>query len=105
LAREANISEIVTRVVVLGARRLGSECRKHLGHRRLEQLGHTDSSSRQSSMTYLSNFYRRADMGKRVAFFFSATSLAGAFSGLLAAALLNMHGLGGKRGWAWIFIM
>lgn len=59
----------------------------------------------QSSITYLSTFYCRADLGKRVAFFFSATSLAGAFSGLLAAALLNMEGLGGKRGWQWIFIM
>jgi hypothetical protein len=44
-------------------------------------------------------------MGKRVAIFFSATSLAGAFSGLLAAAIVNMDGVGGKRGWAWIFIM
>ncbi|BEJ10795.1 hypothetical protein CspHIS471_0102170 [Cutaneotrichosporon sp. HIS471] len=68
-------------------------------------LGLTEGAILPSSMTYLSNFYRRADMGKRVAFFFSATSLAGAFSGLLAAALLNMHGLGGKKGWAWIFII
>lgn len=44
-------------------------------------------------------------MGKRVALFFSATSLAGAFSGLLAAAILNMDGKGGKSGWAWIFIL
>jgi MFS family permease len=56
-------------------------------------------------MAYLSMFYRRRDLGKRIAFFFTATSLAGAFSGLLAAALLNMDGLGGKPGWAWIFIM
>jgi MFS family permease len=44
-------------------------------------------------------------LGKRVAIFFSATSLAGAFSGLLAAAILNMDGKGGKAGWAWIFIL
>lgn len=56
-------------------------------------------------MTYLSTFYRRTDLGKRVAFYFSATSLAGAFSGLLAAGLLHMDGLAGKRGWAWIFII
>ncbi|KLT42605.1 MFS general substrate transporter, partial [Cutaneotrichosporon oleaginosum] len=68
-------------------------------------LGATEGAILPSSMTYLSNFYRRADMGKRVAFFFSATSLAGAFSGLLAAALINMDGLGGKKGWAWIFII
>jgi hypothetical protein len=57
------------------------------------------------SITYLSIFYCRAEMGKRVALFFSATSLAGAFSGLLAAAILNMNGKGGKPGWAWIFIL
>ena len=50
-------------------------------------------------------FYSRSEMGKRVALFFSATSLAGAFSGLLAAAILNMDGKGGKAGWAWIFIL
>jgi MFS family permease len=58
-----------------------------------------------SCIAYMSTFYCRADLGKRVAVFFSATSLAGAFSGLLAAALLNMEGLSGKRGWQWIFIM
>lgn len=36
---------------------------------------------------------------------FSASSLAGAFSGLLAAAILHMDGIGGKPGWAWIFIL
>lgn len=59
----------------------------------------------QSSMAYLSMFYRRKDLAKRVAFFFTATSLAGAFAGLLAAGLLHMDGLGGRPGWAWIFIM
>ncbi|RSH90376.1 hypothetical protein EHS25_000981 [Saitozyma podzolica] len=68
-------------------------------------LGATEGAILPSSITYLSTFYCRSDLGKRVAFFFSATSLAGAFSGLLAAALLNMEGLGGKRGWQWIFII
>lgn len=68
-------------------------------------LGATEGAILPSSMTYLSSFYRRRDLAKRVAFFFSATSLAGAFSGLLAAAIINMHGLGGKKGWQWIFIM
>jgi MFS family permease len=68
-------------------------------------LGCTEGAIVPSSMAYLSTFYRRRDLGKRVAFYFSATSLAGAFSGLLAAAILNMHGVGGKPGWAWIFIL
>ncbi|KAI0084412.1 MFS general substrate transporter [Irpex rosettiformis] len=54
---------------------------------------------------YLSTFYKRHDMQLRFAMMFSTTSLAGAFSGLLAAAIQNMHGLRGLAGWAWIFIL
>ena len=36
---------------------------------------------------------------------FSVTSLAGAFSGLLAAAIEDMDGLRGLSGWAWIFVL
>jgi len=39
------------------------------------------------------------------AVFFSAASLASAFSGLLAAAIVNMDGLAGLSGWRWIFIL
>ncbi|KAJ3979979.1 MFS general substrate transporter [Lentinula detonsa] len=31
--------------------------------------------------------------------------LSGAFSGLLAAAIINMDGISGRPGWAWIFIL
>ncbi|KAI0077646.1 MFS general substrate transporter [Panus rudis PR-1116 ss-1] len=54
---------------------------------------------------YLSGFYTRRELSLRIALFFSAASLSGAFSGLLAAAIQNMHGIGGKPGWAWIFIL
>ncbi|KAF7982450.1 hypothetical protein HWV62_28599 [Athelia sp. TMB] len=54
---------------------------------------------------YLSGFYTREDLSLRVALFFSSASLSGAFSGLLAAAIENMNGVGGKPGWAWIFIL
>lgn len=37
--------------------------------------------------------------------FWSAASLSGAFSGLLAAAISNMEGVGGMRGWRWIFCL
>lgn len=36
---------------------------------------------------------------------FSATSIASAFSGLLAAAIIHMEGVGGRHGWAWVFIL
>lgn len=37
--------------------------------------------------------------------FFSAASVAGAFSGLLAFAISKMDGVGGLAGWRWIFIL
>lgn len=39
------------------------------------------------------------------AIFFSAAAVSGSFGGLLAAAIENMDGLGGRPGWAWIFIL
>ncbi|KAF8817611.1 MFS general substrate transporter [Phlegmacium glaucopus] len=54
---------------------------------------------------YLSGFYTRKELSLRIALIFSASSLAGAFSGLLAAAIENMSGIGGRPGWAWIFIL
>jgi MFS family permease len=40
-----------------------------------------------------------------MAIFFSAAALAGSFGGLLATAIVQMDGVGGKAGWAWIFIL
>ncbi|RVX72972.1 hypothetical protein B0A52_03325 [Exophiala mesophila] len=54
---------------------------------------------------YLSCWYRRSEFGVRSAIFFSAAAIAGSFGGLLAAAITNMHDVGGKPGWAWIFIL
>ncbi|PPR06287.1 hypothetical protein CVT24_001093 [Panaeolus cyanescens] len=54
---------------------------------------------------YLSGFYTRKELSLRIAFFFSTASLAGAFSGLLAAGLSNLHGAGNLPGWSWIFII
>ncbi|TVY34449.1 putative transporter [Lachnellula subtilissima] len=54
---------------------------------------------------FLSSWYKRNEFGVRAAIFFSAAALSGSFGGLLAAAILNMHNVGGKPGWAWIFIL
>ncbi|GAM42081.1 hypothetical protein TCE0_043f15730 [Talaromyces pinophilus] len=54
---------------------------------------------------YLSGFYLRHELQVRIALFFSAASLSGAFSGLLAAAIVKMEGLRGFRGWQWIFLL
>ncbi|KAL0573852.1 hypothetical protein V5O48_008093 [Marasmius crinis-equi] len=54
---------------------------------------------------YLSYFYPRYKMNLRVSSFFAAASLSGAFSGILAYGIIRMNGVGGKPGWAWIFIL
>ncbi|KAF4573040.1 hypothetical protein EYR36_007550 [Pleurotus pulmonarius] len=58
-----------------------------------------------SIVFYLSCWYTRKELGSKLAIFFSSATVAGAFSGLLAAAIANMDGIGGKPGWAWIFIL
>ncbi|KAH7389513.1 major facilitator superfamily domain-containing protein [Phaeosphaeria sp. MPI-PUGE-AT-0046c] len=50
-------------------------------------------------------WYRRPEAQKRYSFFFSSTTLAGAFGGLLASAIGKMDGLRGYKGWRWIFIL
>ncbi|KAJ4248461.1 hypothetical protein NW762_012798 [Fusarium torreyae] len=50
-------------------------------------------------------WYCRFELQWRLAMFFSAASLSGAFSGLLAFALEKMDGIGGLKGWRWIFII
>lgn len=47
-------------------------------------------------------WYRRHEAQKRYSFFFSSTTLAGAFGGLLASAIGKMDGVRGYMGWRWI---
>ncbi|CEJ90732.1 Putative Major facilitator superfamily transporter [[Torrubiella] hemipterigena] len=54
---------------------------------------------------YLTMWYCRHEIQFRQAMFFSAASVAGAFSGLLAFAISKMDGIGGLEGWRWIFIL
>jgi MFS family permease len=52
-----------------------------------------------------SYWYMPKDMSARVSYFYCASALSGAFSGLLAAAIAEMDGVGGYEGWRWIFIL
>ncbi|KAM5440034.1 hypothetical protein McanMca71_004966 [Microsporum canis] len=54
---------------------------------------------------YITMWYCRHEVQLRQAMFFSAASIAGAFSGLLAFAIAKMDGVGGYQGWRWIFIL
>ncbi|KAF7358572.1 hypothetical protein MSAN_01195400 [Mycena sanguinolenta] len=54
---------------------------------------------------YLSLWYPRHMLQLRIGLFYSAASLAGAFSGLLAYGIDFMNGTRGLLGWSWIFIL
>ncbi|KAG6879063.1 hypothetical protein C0992_005410 [Termitomyces sp. T32_za158] len=56
-------------------------------------------------ITYLSFWYPRQKLQWRASIFLSTSSLTGAFSGLLAYAIVRMDGVGNRPGWAWIFIV
>ncbi|GAB1310689.1 MFS nicotinic acid transporter-like protein [Madurella fahalii] len=68
-------------------------------------LGLTEAGLFPGVNYYLSCWYKRSEFGVRAAIFFSAAALSGSFGGLLAAAIENMDGVGGRPGWAWIFIL
>lgn len=68
-------------------------------------LGVTESGLFPGVVFYLSMWYKRTESHFRVALFFSAASLAGAFGGILAYGIGFMKGVGGKNGWSWIFIL
>ncbi|KAJ5095329.1 Major facilitator superfamily domain general substrate transporter [Penicillium alfredii] len=54
---------------------------------------------------YITLWYPRHRAQYRQALFFSAASIAGAFSGILAYGIAKMDGVGGYAGWRWIFIL
>ncbi|KAI9571124.1 major facilitator superfamily domain-containing protein [Boletus coccyginus] len=54
---------------------------------------------------HISSCYPRADRALRIALFFSAATVAGAFGGILAYAIEKMEGIGGLHGWQWIFCL
>jgi MFS family permease len=48
----------------------------------------------------------RAELSHRFACFYTASLVSGAFGGLLAGGLIEgMEGLGGIRGWKWLFMI
>ncbi|KAJ5227598.1 uncharacterized protein N7469_007604 [Penicillium citrinum] len=68
-------------------------------------LGVSESGLFPGVVFYLSMWYKRNEQHYRVALFFSAASLAGAFGGILAWGIAHMKGVGGYNGWRWIFIL
>ncbi|KAI9571127.1 major facilitator superfamily domain-containing protein [Boletus coccyginus] len=65
-------------------------------------LGLTEAGLFPGVNYYLAMWYPRADRAMRIAIFFSAATVAGAFGGILAYAIEKMDGIGGLHGWQWI---
>lgn len=69
-------------------------------------LGVVEAGFFPGALLYMSLWYKKHELARRYAIFYSASQLAGAFGGLLAGAILS--GLGGRNGlpaWKWLFII
>ncbi|CAG8608658.1 3559_t:CDS:2, partial [Scutellospora calospora] len=54
---------------------------------------------------YITKWYKRSEQSYRVGLFFAGCMIAGAFSGLLAYAIMGMDGRFGLSSWQWIFLI
>lgn len=68
-------------------------------------LGITEAGFFPAAAFLTTTWYCRFELQTRMALFYTAASLAGAFSGVLAFGIQHMHGVGGLAGWRWIFIL
>lgn len=68
-------------------------------------LGVTEAGFFPAATFLIGEWYCRYETQTRMAIFYTAASLAGAFSGLLAFAIQKMNGIAGISGWRWIFIL
>jgi MFS family permease len=68
-------------------------------------LGATEAGVFPGAIFYLSMWYGRRALVTRVTLFYTSTSLAGAFGGILAYGIGHMSGVAGKQGWFWIFVI
>ncbi len=53
---------------------------------------------------YLSLWYKTDEIAARIAMFYSTSAIAGFLGGLLAYGVLQLDGVGGLRGWQWLFL-
>ncbi|KAG2222458.1 hypothetical protein INT45_013371 [Circinella minor] len=68
-------------------------------------LGVAESGLYPGALFYLSKWYTKRQQAFRIGLFYSSSTLAGAFGGVLAYGISFMDGLRGLRGWQWIFII
>ncbi|KAH6679902.1 major facilitator superfamily domain-containing protein [Plectosphaerella plurivora] len=68
-------------------------------------LGVAEAGFFPGAVLIISKWYVKNETQTRIALFYTASALAGAFSGLLAFGIAKMDGVGNYEGWRWIFIL
>ncbi|KAL4981492.1 major facilitator superfamily domain-containing protein [Aspergillus falconensis] len=68
-------------------------------------LGAAEAVFFPGAIYYLSAWYTKAELGKRIAALYIAQQVGNAFGGLFAAAILQLDGVRGIAGWQWLFII
>ena len=72
---------------------------------RCSRLATLFPSSSQRLLTRVCRWYPPYKTQSRTALFYLSSAASGAFSGLLAAAIAQLDGVAGLRGWRWIFLL
>lgn len=69
-------------------------------------LGFVEAPFFCGAIMLMSSWYTRKELAHRIAWFYSGTSLANAFGGLIGAGVIgNLSGAHGIAGWRWLFII
>ncbi|KAI7575972.1 major facilitator superfamily transporter [Hortaea werneckii] len=69
-------------------------------------LGFVEAPFFPGAVFLMSSWYSRAELTRRIAWFYSGSALANMFGGLIAAGILgNLDGNMGIEGWRWLFIV
>jgi MFS family permease len=68
-------------------------------------LGVAEAGFVPGMLLYLTFWFPSQERARAVAKFMTATSLAGVVGAPLSSALLRMDGMGGLRGWQWLFLL
>ena len=68
-------------------------------------LGVAEAGFFPGMILYLTYWFPASERARAVALFMTANAFAGVVGGPLAGALLTMNGIGGLRGWQWLFLL
>ncbi len=68
-------------------------------------LGAVESAFFPLVIFYLTTFYRRSELARRLAIFYAASNIANAFSGLLAFGVFQIKSNLVDHPWRWLFII